>query len=224
MVDKIESDSSFRTSLPSFKNETPYSNSNSMLMWDNVNFHENFSNLKIKKLKKEKLLSPPPASILSSGHRSIITTTRFSRVKNFHRMCLSPRQIKQLVLLSIIELRIPRFDPRRSLPTLDYRPIIGGIRRNREMAFPLALPDSPIREVNWIFISWNVSSFRRACATNIWNATRLCTILLRLTKRKRGNNPISIHRDLRFLFLFLLPSLFHLDKNFERLDARARES
>lgn len=37
--------------------------------------------------------------------------------------------------------------------------------------------------------------------------TRLCTILLRLTKRKRGNNPISIHRDLRFLFLFLfLPS------------------
>lgn len=177
-------------------------------MWDNVNFHENFSNLKIKKLKKEKLLSPPPASILSSGHRSIITTTRFSRVKNFHRMCLSPRQIKQLVLLSIIELRIPRFDPRRSLPTLDYRPIIGGIRRNREMAFPLALPDSPIREVNWIFISWNVSSFRRACATNIWNATRLCTILLRLTKRKRGNNPISIHRDLRFLFLFLfLPSL-----------------
>lgn len=118
-----------------------------------MNFHENFSNLKIKKLKKEKLLSPPPASILSSGHRSIITTTRFSRVKNFHRMCLSSRQIKQLVLLSIIELRIPRFDPRRSLPTLDYRPIIGGIRRNREMAFPLALPDSPIREVNWIFIS-----------------------------------------------------------------------
>lgn len=203
MVDKIESDSSFRTSLPSFKNETPYSNSNSMLMWDNVNFHENFSNLKIKKLKKERLLSLPPASILSSGHRSIITT-RFSQVKNFHRMCLSSRQIKQLVLLSIIELRIPRFDPRRSLPTLDYRPIIGGIRRNREMAFPLALPDSPIREVNWIFISWNVSSFRRACATNIWNATRLCTILLRLTKRKRGNNPISIHRDLRFLFLFLL--------------------
>lgn len=63
-----------------------------------VNFHENFSNLKIKKLKKEKLLSPPPASILSSGHRSIITTTRFSRVKNFHRMCLSPRQTVGVII------------------------------------------------------------------------------------------------------------------------------
>lgn len=107
------------------------------------------------------------------------------------------------MLLSIIELRIPCFDPRKSLPTPDYRPIIGGIRRNREMPFPLVLSDSRIREVNWIFISWNVSSFRRTCATNIWNATRLCPILFRLTKRE---NPISIHRDLRFLFP---PPLFH---------------
>lgn len=60
------------------------------------------------------------------------------------------------MLLSIIELRIPCFDPRKSLPTPDYRPIIGGIRRNREMPFPLVLSDSRIREVNWIFISWNV--------------------------------------------------------------------
>lgn len=122
-----------------------------MLVRENVvNFHENFSNLKIKKLKKDRFPLPLP-DIDSLEWSSIDTITHFSRVKNFRHVW--PRKIKQLVLLSIIELRIPCFDPRKSLPTPDYRPIIGGIRRNREMPFPLVLSDSRIREVNWIFIS-----------------------------------------------------------------------
>lgn len=65
-----------------------------------------------------------------------------------------PRKIKQLVLLSIIELRIPCFDPRKSLPTPDYRPIIGGIRRNREMPFPLVLSNGTLESAKLIGFSF----------------------------------------------------------------------
>lgn len=168
-----------------------------------VNFHENFSNLKIKKLKKERLLSLPPASILSSGHRSIITT-RFSRVKNFHRMCLSPRQTVGVIIdyrtsnTSFWSSQIPPH-PRLS----------SNYRRNSEESrdgFPIGF--ARLSNPKLIGFSFLETYLHFAEHVQRTYGTRLCTILLRLTKRKRGNNPISIHRDLRFLFLFLfLPSL-----------------